>query len=78
MLNHCFVVGILLPMNIIRESPNLKSYVRAHLTEPVPIMPWQWIDENLAMSAFCDDLALDLSQAQNEKELSTMIESQID
>ena len=77
LLIHCSVVGIILPMKIIGETPNLKRYVLAHLSEPVPIMPWQLIDdERVAMSAFCDDLALDLSENRFEKEASTIIESQ--
>ena len=78
LLIHCIVVGILLPTKIIGETPNLKRYVLAHLTEPVPIMPWQLLDdERVAISAFCEDLALDLSENRFEKEASTtIIESQ--
>ena len=61
LLIHSFVVGILIPLNIIRECPNLKFYVIAQLKEPTPIMPWVGGDKGYNIPPFSEDLGFDLS-----------------
>ena len=61
LLIHSFVVGILIPLNIIRECPNLKFYVIAQLKEPTPIMPWVGGDKGYNIPPFSEDHGFDLS-----------------
>ena len=72
LLIHSFVVGILLPVKIIRENSNLKMYVLGQLREPTPIMPWL----GNGIPPFSENHGFEMSQNQrDEPEPSTELES---
>ena len=73
LLIHSFVVGILIPLNIIRECPNLKFYVIAQLKEPTPIMPWVGGDKGYNIPPFSEDLGFDLSDCDQIEASTTEI-----
>ena len=72
LLIHSFVVGILLPVKIIRENSNLKLYVLGQFEEPTPIMPWL----GNGIPPFSENHGFEMSQNQRyEPEPSTELEN---